>query len=1126
MLKENSIEKTGSQQVDMIWYLLYPLRGSTQPPRLSFDHPIRRAFYRHGKVTAQHWLVAMLVSVAIAMGFSYPTIFLSENPTAGFAAYPSHVWTTAKPLDDNHSAVDVELRQVWIHGSYMSALDKDVLKSALTIQLALVGGEKLTTIFPTLNEKLRSSTLSWGYHSPLMYWNNSAVLIEEDDDILQTINEQRGVSSSLNVALRPASVFAGKKFDRKKLQAADALVLTLMNKVDDTEGSKWQDRMRSIAQGVCKNCTLFPHDGNVTRNRVYEFSFTPLSMHENMALTFAYSCMALYVLLSLRRMKAFHSRFGLVVTAITQMTCSILSSFTICGILKINLSMIPQSAYPFVVLVIGLENMFRLINAVLAYPATMATDLRIANALGDIGPVSIATAAQNLIILSLLARFVSPGVAAFCAFACIATLFDAFFLLTFFVAVLNVDIRRLELQDAIARSNQHQMQRTKSPSPSRHPWFDALVQGRLPFSTRMAGTAVTTTFILSLNYHFFERHEKASSLRYLLGLAKESPPTVAEFDTFTPPPMNATLTPGEWMRMQDFETAREVMRLAKPGADSFVIRVFAPLVVVLSGADRTGVPLGTMAWFHALKGFAIHHFYPVAVAIVFAVAFVAVLMNFLLYSEVNGDGSIEAEDRFLQEDESLKVVSIALPHKLDIIKLAGTPKGHLVTVALDRSIAVLKFDRVQQAYRTLALPHDVLRQLHWPIREVVLDDNADFLACRCGNDNIVLYSCISGTLMDGVMPYPDDNPAILMQFARLGVEGGAKAFLLVLTSGGRLSMKSAERGEIVVCSLSDIPLLGAIILDSGSGGRKLLTAREDSTFVVHLWNGLQWTETSSRRLPIETYHGRVAGPIAINTHVDLGADYVIIVTASTLVILENQSLTVVGKIDLDQTGGHVGQLLSGPITRCPACGSQALRSIALAYHVKLGEICQAVTFTGGGQEEAKVPICLKNGTAQCHILDCARKDIYAVANAGVWRAIHSGIVLGLRKSHEHRETHTPNTSAKPGLRHRRGVSKNSLQSAQRDIWEAYAFFADGKMEAVQLPQICGSDESALYVHKCEIAVALDTQSIAVAFGNSIKIIKSSRQGGTGNRVNGTVEGHTSSTSKRRLTLRRGACSLV
>jgi len=396
------------------------------------------------------------------------------------------------------------------------------------------------------------------------------------------------------------------------------------------------------------------------------------------------------------------------------------------------------------------------------------------------------------------------------------------------------------------------------------------------------------------------------------------------------------------------------------------------------------------------------------------------------------------------------------------------------------------------------------------------------LACRCGDDIIVLYSCISGTLVDVGMSYPDDNPAILLQFVRLGVEGGTETFLLVLTSAGRLSMRSVERGEPVAYSLSDTPLLGATILDSGSSGRRLLTAREDSTLVVHLWNGMQWAEMSSRPLPVQTYHGRVEGPVTINTHIDLGADYVIIVTTSAMVILEIQSLTVVGKIDLDQNAGQVGQLLSGPITRCPACGSQALRSMSVAYDVELGQICQIVTFTGGGLEEEKVPICLKNSTAQCHGLDCARKEIHAVANAGAWRAIPGGMVLGLRKRQEPPDGYNPNISARPGFRHRRGVSRNYLEAMRQDVWEAYAFFADGKMEAAELPQVCESEESALYVHTCEIAVALDTHSIAVAFGNTIKIIKSSRQSGNGNRVNGSVEGHTSSTSKRRLTLRRGA----
>lgn len=185
--------------------------------------------------------------------------------------------------------------------------------------------------------------------------NNSAEAIENDVDIVQTVNDQSRSSSSLNVALRPASVLAGKTFHHRRLVAADALVLTLLNKVEDGVGGKWQDKMHSLEGSACDDCTLYPPHGEISRSRVYEFSFTPLSLRENIALAFAYGGMALYVLLSLRRLKAFHSRFGLVVTAITQITTSIVASFTICGMLKINLATIPQNAYPFIVLIIGIE---------------------------------------------------------------------------------------------------------------------------------------------------------------------------------------------------------------------------------------------------------------------------------------------------------------------------------------------------------------------------------------------------------------------------------------------------------------------------------------------------------------------------------------------------------------------------------------------------------------------------------------------------------------------------------------------------------------------------------------------------------------------------------------------------
>lgn len=1101
----------------MLWYLLSPLRGTSQPLRLSANHPIRRSFYRHGKITAQHWLVAMLVSVAIAMGFSYPTIFLSENPTAGFAAYPHTFWTSAKPITNASTGVDVEMRQIWVHGSYMNALDKDVLKRALAVQQSLVGDEKLSNVVPALSDKLRSDSLQWGYHSPLMYWNNSADTIDADTDLLRTINDQRHAQSSLNVVLRPASVFAGKKFERRRLLAADALVITLMNKATDSAGSTWQQNMRSLTDGACATCTLFPHDGHITRQRVYEFSFTPLSISEHLALTFAYSCMALYVLLSLRRMKAFHSRFGLVVTAITQMTCSILASFTICGILKINLSMVPQNAYPFVVLVLGVENIFRLINAVLAYPPTMATELRIANALGEVGPISVAAAAQNLTILALLSTVVSPGVAAFCAFAAIATLFDVFFLLTFFVAVLNVDIRRLELQDALAARHNQPRHRKRQQPPAHHTWFDALIQGRLPFSTRMAGTAVTTAFILSLNYHFFEHKEKATSLRHLLDIVRGGSPSLGDAETFAPPPMNASLTPGEWMRMQDFDTAKEVMRLAKPGADSFVVRVFAPLVIVLDGSDRTDVARSGEAWAQALRSFAIHHFYPVAVAIVFIVAFVAVLMNFLLYNEA---GDEDNDIALNQTEERLVVHTVGLPHKLDVVKMATNDNGHFVTISLDRTIAVSMADQGGQAHHSVAVPTKVLNSMSWPIHLLAIDDAGDWIACHCADDSITAYNCSTGSFVPNLVQYPDDHSAVLFIFVSLPTAAGHKPYFIVLTSGGRLAMSCLEDGKSAGADLSTIPLLGATVIDT-TQGRQLLIVTEDAQVISFSWTGANWSQATSRTLEVETTFGRLAGPVTLQLYSDFDTELVVVKTASKAVFLNSNSLAQVATLDVAEPGGHVDGLLIGPSRKCPACSGIALRNIA-ASSTGTGKNDRVITTWSVDNDEGC--FCLAPNSTMCMPFDGTLKESFTIDHPDAWSIVKSQAVLGMRRR---RQQVSENTNTRrmttTELRQRRHARQSAQSQDNREEWEAYKISIDGDMETTDIPPTSdsrlGQHETDLYVNSAGPVVPLDSQAVAVAFGNTVRVIRSSRRGSI-NRLSAAPSLERQSSTSRRVTSRR------
>lgn len=729
--------------------------------------------------------------------------------------------------------------------------------------------------------------------------------------------------------------------------------------------------------------------------------------------------------------------------------------------------------------------MFRLINAILEYPPTMATDLRIANALGDVGPLSIATAAQNLIILWLLSTIVSPGVKAFCAYAIIATFFDTFFLLTFFVVVLNVDIRRLELQDLNARSNQTSQKRRTSP-PAKRTWFDALMHGRVPFSTRMAGSAVTTTFILSLNYHFFEQKETGMKLRHLLGFViGHSTEDLSEYESFSSPPMNATLTPGEWIRMQDFDTAREVMRLVKPGAHDLVIRIFSPLIVVLSGADRTGVPKGMDAVASALRGLALHHFYPFAVVVVFVVAFVAVLMNFLLWNE-SPDSSAETPER---SEGALSVQHIELPHRLDVIKVASSSMGHFVTIGLDRSIAVSVYDKIQATYFVDGLTPELGARLTWPIRNVAIDDAGELLAFYCSNDEVVFFSRTSRRVLDKSVRYPDDNPALLFAFERLQTAQGLEQYFVLLTSGGRsVSLDIVDTSVPMINSLSETPLLGASIISLKENVRRLFTVSEDKRLQSYSWDNCAWTPIVSSHSQLAVHLESASGAVSIEPFPDSEDELLIVGSGSWVYLINAHSLTIVTTLHTTDEA-QKARLVLGQRTNCDACGSIALQNLAVVSEKgKSQELVLDVRGSEFAETEISYGYCIKRQQSICTSIHDGAKTTHTLPRPGIWHALPSHAILGIRTRPPPQTAADVTIPPSSHLRHRRSARSQHLLSAQQDdTWEAYSLSLSGELRTQDLSDV----DQALYVTKPGPTAQLDAHAVVVGFGNGVKVLRTS-----------------------------------
>lgn len=256
----------------------------------------------------------------------YPALFQTDSPAAvGLRNLPKHAWTsTTEVFDDRPS--DVEVRQVWVHGDYMKAVDTPVLREALYVQDALIGdgfNEQMEDASANhghlfapdkggcLTTKYRAH---WGYHSPLMYWNCSLRAIEQDPDPLLTINSATKHRSSLNLTLRPSTVFAGKAFANKKLQAADALVITLFDQSNSSLGYMWESRSRKLAAELPSEWTMFPKDGQIRKSRLYEFRFKPMTLNDDLFLAASYMVTAAYVIWRMMQLRAVKSWFGLLIT--------------------------------------------------------------------------------------------------------------------------------------------------------------------------------------------------------------------------------------------------------------------------------------------------------------------------------------------------------------------------------------------------------------------------------------------------------------------------------------------------------------------------------------------------------------------------------------------------------------------------------------------------------------------------------------------------------------------------------------------------------------------------------------------------------------------------------------------
>jgi hypothetical protein len=765
-------------------------------------------------------------------------------------------------------------------------------------------------------------------------------------------------------------------------------------------------------------------------------------------------------------------------------------------VLKIDLSKIPREAYPLVVLTVGLENMFRLVNAVIATPSSATSSARVSEALGQTGHIALAGVSQNLIILWLLHQVVSPGVAAFCIFAAIALVLDLLLLLTYFVAVLSVDVARLELSDSLGTA-ELRSKRGLRREEERTSWFSAIRKGEAPLSTRIAGTMVMVSFILIIQWHFFDNESPLRTFRRLRGLFKSgSVPRPSRHSSLSVD-INQARSPTAWLKMQDHETAREVIQVIKPKAHSYIARVYDPLILVLEGSDRTPNASGVRQFLPAMYDFLRNQATSFVISIVFIVAAVTLFMNYLLWNEDDTDSVDETESH--KEDPLLAVTTLAQGHALDVAMLTASPDGVVVSVGLDRRIKIWDLRQEKKTHFVAPCNKGISP---FPVIATAVDDQAEWVAFLSISGLIMLWD-ISNRCW-GPSETIDIKSRTPLSFFFRPTKAEAIAPLVLIRPNGLLTeidFVLEGHSKIIDLQLCRSPLVCTKeFIDKFTGPEpalRLVTASRRGC--VHLASQLpdKWqSDDVPLYAPEEDKEVQSVLPLpslglflAIRQN---GIDLVHVKTRGIIHTFQGMRLTP-----------STVQCFHS-VKRKPHCGMDGLASFSLAYMDRDSGDLVLITYVPKREGDL---ICIGpkkcNSDPSCNAWTEAKQSIHKVTSPGTWQALPSGAIVGVRKGRRRQSSRSsfdtyvssPAPSTTGGLRRRsapgaaRAAPVVKVQ-VEEDFWEAWMISANGERHSQVLH---GGAEGKRMEHQLFVAqigpiTRVGRRSVAVGFGNVIKII--------------------------------------
>ncbi|KAK7006764.1 sterol regulatory element binding protein cleavage-activating protein [Favolaschia claudopus] len=552
-----------------------------------------RFFLQFGLHCATHQIRIILVSCVVITSLFYPALALysSSHPFVSIldvtrSQYPQDVENLWAGRDSLRVLEDAVSRGV-IHSH--CAVDRTLRVERILVQSSSVNHQILqsTLEFERRIDELHSPCLKQAdgtcfVLSPLAFWHHNKAELLADPTILDTL---LGSNASIaGIPITPRMVLAGRGSDGPQVSSfdfdyAEFLALTYFfpnsDCYDNAEHFDWLKAVDAASRGAQRMGGQMQEPTFIA----LEYDQGPALRKEwnaiSLLLYLAYTGFGIYVTWSMRRMDAVHSRIGITFTALVEITVSTITSVSVCALVGFKVTMVPWELLPIVIVFVGAENMFNLVDAVTRTSVTLSVKQRIAQGLSHAGTSNTLKVVSYNAILGVIAVFATGAIRQFCVFAIVVLVAHWFLAHTFFMAVLSIDIQRLELVDVL-RQNPSLTPAPAVPSVTKETsskkslslWEEIVIKTQRLLQGR-ATKNISLLMLLTITATLYYTTYPTPQLHHI-----EKPRAI------TPHlPSNHT--------QQRSQPAWQIWKTLNPNETKLYLRIEAPTVLVFSNSQKT-----------------------------------------------------------------------------------------------------------------------------------------------------------------------------------------------------------------------------------------------------------------------------------------------------------------------------------------------------------------------------------------------------------------------------------------------------------------------------------------------------------------------------------------------------------